>query len=304
MGRYFDEEELKLIHARRLTDTKKYFTKSHDEVWQELQEERKARPITMAEAETIMGNFFLGPEAVQNMLHVKIKPEEIPSIPFSRAELNRARELDQILILRWDTTDSLAPLTVFNLYHSLIDDYRNRGLGSLLFYRHPYQTEDFYLKDEVKRRWALISQEPISYSLGRDYYGQAVAIERCLSAEVFKYEPFPAMYKEALTEWHSQQTSIALLMKNDLRLSAKILAELKISSLCRHTFGELLYDYCVVALATGMRICERHSTFTISRSCNGGLILVGQITTTGAHVSRSVPSSSDSTLGVMLSRTQ
>ncbi|MCX6782123.1 MAG: hypothetical protein NTW66_03340 [Candidatus Magasanikbacteria bacterium] len=56
--------------------------------------------VTLAEAERIFGEDFHGPEAVEKTFDFHVRESEVPPIPFSQEDLERAKELGQMLILR------------------------------------------------------------------------------------------------------------------------------------------------------------------------------------------------------------
>lgn len=58
--------------------------------------QKKMEP-TMEYAERLLGPDYLGPADVEKLLDYKLKPEEIPEIPFKVWELKKAKELGMFL---------------------------------------------------------------------------------------------------------------------------------------------------------------------------------------------------------------
>jgi MoxR-like ATPase len=72
---------------------------------------------TLEEAERILGKDVLGPKDIEQIFGAKI--ERVPSIPFSRAELETARELGQILVLRTDKIAKGKPMSIEAMHDQL-----------------------------------------------------------------------------------------------------------------------------------------------------------------------------------------
>ena len=65
--------------------------------------EGKEANIEFGEAREILGKDFLGPEAIQTTFGVELTPDElqeIEDIPFTREELEQAKQLGMMLVLR------------------------------------------------------------------------------------------------------------------------------------------------------------------------------------------------------------
>ena len=66
--------------------------------------------IEFQEARELLGEDLIGPEEIEKTWGVR--PEEIPDIPFSREELERAKEMGQMLLLRVDRTEDGKPMSM------------------------------------------------------------------------------------------------------------------------------------------------------------------------------------------------
>ena len=107
----------------------KYKTSTEQKVVKALEDAKKEglaggeESLLWKEAKEILGEDFLGPEEVKEVFGITI--EEVPAIPFSQAELERAKELGQQLILQVETMTEKTgipasppknvPLTLLNL---------------------------------------------------------------------------------------------------------------------------------------------------------------------------------------------
>ena len=190
----------------------------------------------------IFGPDFLGPEAVENVWGAKLEAKDIPSIPFSAKELERAKELGQQLILRINKAPDGTPLTMQKINELAQPKLTQGGKGKLLFSVDWYANEQFYTSEPPELVWALVSKGPIPDSLGNNYLEQVELLVNYVKNEVFKDMPIPQEYIDAMLEFNSKKATIGPLMASDWAKAAKQLVELKINKLPRPTPAEATND--------------------------------------------------------------
>jgi len=261
-------------------------------------------------AKEILGEkAVLGVEEVEKAFGIKIKPEQVPSILFSKEDLERAKELNQFLILRIDKSSDSKPLTIEKMNEILkgkVKDetkalYSDDGSGKIKDDAW-YKSEDFALKETPKLSWALTSKEIIPDSTSKNYLQQTEVIVNYLKNDVFKGRTLPREYQDAIKEFTEQKEKISKLMEDDWQEATKILEGLQITKLTRQTPTEALYDILVYFQNNKERLLEKKYTWTSRRASDGRLVPVGNFDADGAIVRRFGPGYSDGALGGAFSR--
>ena len=110
------------------------------------------------EAKEILQENYLGPEAIEKAFGIRLNPENIPPILFTKEELERAKELGQSLILRMDKAPDGQPLTMQKMQELLQPQFTSEAKGKILDNTDWYQNEDFFTKETPKLHWALASR--------------------------------------------------------------------------------------------------------------------------------------------------
>lgn len=285
-----DEELNKYIFSRAKTEpTNEEVAKIKDTIKQ------------MRKAKKIFGKDFCGPEEIEWVLghpvYGQIAPEKIPEIPFSQNELERAKDLGQMLVLRIDEIAEGEPLTIEKM-NEVMEGQSGIKLGfPLLEYsivkrqyaqnsisyekgriadRAWYKNEDFCNKEVPNLRWALISKDVMPGSDGNGYYNylhQTELIVKFLMEEVFKDQELPDIYQEAIQEFESQKGEIASITESDWKEAARRLTNLKITQLTRNNTVEELYDM-LIRVKKGYIMKGKHESkiATSSRSSKGEIV--------------------------------
>lgn len=119
-----------------------------------IKEIKKLFNVKIEEAREIMGeNFFMGPEQVKKAFGVELDPKEIPKIPFSREQLEKAKSLNQFLVLRVGVAADGEPLTMKKMNGILEESFIRKNEGRILqdeSVRDPqmefvkYENKDFF----------------------------------------------------------------------------------------------------------------------------------------------------------------
>lgn len=263
----------------------------------------------MHKAKEIMGHSFLGPEQIKTAFGIEIKPEDIPEMPFTKKTLERAKELNQMLILRTGQASDGEPLTMKQMSKMLKGKtkdggktlYSDGGAGMVKDDAW-YKNEDFYTKEAPQPCWALVSKEIITESTDKNYLEQTERIISYLKNEVFKDEELPETYHEAVEEFEEQKEEIKALIGADWEKAAQKLEKLKITRLTRQSPAEVLYDILVNFQNNNERLLEETYTWTSRFVSDGGLVGVGGFGADGADVGSGMPGSGYDVLGVSFSR--
>ena len=258
----------------------------------------------LARAQELFGSDFLGPEAVENVWGIKLEAKDIPPIPFSPAELKRAKELNQQLVLRINKAPDGTSLTMQEINEMVQPKLSQGGKGKLLLNVDWYAAEQFYTSEPTEFAWALVSKGPIPDSKGKNYLEQTEAMVVYLQNEVFQGMDIPIEYRDAIAEFYSKKAGLAPLIDTDWQEAAKQLVELKINQLTRPTPAEALYDVATNILQNDERHLESTYTWTGRRRSDGELVDVGDADSDGARVYAGWPGSRDDDLGVSFSRSR
>lgn len=262
----------------------------------------------LREAELIMSPAdVLGPEAIKKSFGIEVRMEAVPPIPFSREELERAKTLGQLLILRVNKSSDGTDLTMNKMNELLLEKFKREGLGKVVYEGSDwYKTEEFFTSETPSLGWALVSKEVIPDSTSKNYLGQTEVLANYIKNQLFLGMPIPSQWQEALDEfWAKKDLIYPLVSSTDELLwkdAAKQLSELKLNRLARQTPTEVLYDLLVRFQTSSERLLENRYTWTKRLSSRGGLVGVGYFDADGAHVSDVRPDRSGGSLGVSFSR--
>ena len=265
----------------------------------EAKEEGK---ISYQEARDILGSDCLGPEAVEKLLGQR--PEYIPPIPFSREDLERAKEVGQFLILRVDKAPDGTPLTLQAMHQLWSAKFEAAGKGKILYeIKDQWKLDsDFFTQETPHVSWALVSKELVPNSTSKNYIVQTEVLIDYLTTKVFEGQQAPPEYQVAIAEFEAKKPNITQLMASNWQEAARMLEALQITRLTRQTPTEARYDSLVYLENNDKRLLENSYTWTSRRSSDGNLVDFGNADAEGADVNRWKPGSTHDGLGVVLSR--
>lgn len=256
-----------------------------------VKELRNGLGISFERAREILGKDFLGPDAILKTWNLKLEAKDIPSIPFSIEDLERAKELGQFLIFR-------TSLTMEKMGEILKDE-------KVFLDNSWYQNEDFYTKETSKPGWALVSKEPIPNSTNQDYIEQTQTICDYLDSEVFgNVDEMPEVYQDAIMEFEAKKAELEDLMQSNWKECAKQLSELQITKLTRQSPADVIHDLLVYKQNNDERLLENVYTWTCARYSDGNLVYVGTFKSDGAYVSYWKPDDVYGDLGASFVRSQ
>ncbi|HEY4520293.1 MAG TPA: hypothetical protein VJJ72_00605 [Candidatus Paceibacterota bacterium] len=263
--------------------------------------EEESGRISFAEAEAILGRDFLGPEMASKVWGFQ---GEAPPIPFTREDLERAKELGQFLVLRIDRTPDGEPLTMLKIHEYLMPKYQAKNQGKVLYdTTEQWKLDsDFFTVETPRIQWALVSKEVLPGSTSANYLIQTEHLADYLRGQVFRGRSLPQEYEEAVTEFENAKPDIIALMTSDWQKAAEKLENLKITKMLRPVPVDVLYDTASYLQYNNVRRLEDKYAWTSRRSSGGGLVCVGRAGAGGAGVDGWEPDGSDSGLGVVFSR--
>lgn len=266
-------------------------------------ESASTEQITTA-IETIGKQNVFGPEEVEKTFGIRLEAENIPEIPFSKEDLERAKELGQFLILRVDKTAGGQPLTVEKMQETLQPKLDKEKSGKILYSTDWYKNQDFFKKDTPKLGWALVAKNVIPDSTNKNFINQTAILAGYLKDKVFKGGPLPKQYQEAIGEFEKKKVALEQLIGSNWQKAAKQLSELKLTRLTRQSPTEVIYDLLVLFQSgpNKDRLLEKTQTWTGRLSSYGKLVCVGGFDVGGAIVSSWNPDVSNDDIGVSFSR--
>lgn len=275
------------------------------EVKKETKRKETGLGVSLEKAAELMGSDYFGPDAVEKAFEIKLGAREIPRIPFSSEDLERAKELGQMLVLRVSKASDGSALSMVKLNGLVKDKLKKTKKGKALSDEAGWKKdEQFYTTEAPETRWALVSKEIIPDSTSKNYLEQTEALASYLKDNVFRGMSLPREYADAIAEYEAAKGDIGRIIDSDWEEAAKRLSELKLNKMSRQMPVEAFYDVLVRILNTGERSLEKTYTWTNRRYSDGRLVYVGYADADGTYVYAYGPGIADDYLGVSFSRSQ
>lgn len=244
-----------------------------------------------------------GPQEVEKTFGVRLA--EVPDVPFSIEELERAEKLGQMLVLRVDKTPDGKPMSMEAMNEILVKKWKKEGKGEIFNSADGWKNwigEEFFTKEHPRLGWALVSKDVMPESLSKNYLEQTEIIVKTLKEKAFKDLELPDEYTEAIAEFESRKKKLAELMDSDWQEAAKQLAELKITQLTRQTIPEAVYDVAMYHDKNNKRLLADKYAWLASLYPGGSLVYLGAFGAKGVRGSSWKPGDRAGGLGVSLSR--
>ena len=265
-----------------------------------LEDETTSEGLASVEqALEIMGESqFIGPEDIENTFG--FTPENVPEVPFSKEELERACELGQQLILYVDSKEDGSPFVVDDMNTML-----NKKVSDGGDFLHPERLskDDQLLAEQTPRAgWRLTTPEIIESTTRKNYLNQTQELVNYLENEVFEGTDIPQEYIDAIAEFTSAKDTLAELMNLDWKEAVRKLSELSINQLTRERSSEILYRLACQEKKSGTKNLASHYSWSNSLGSDGRLVLVGYFGSSGLSVSGWHPAFSSDDVGVCFSR--
>lgn len=247
----------------------------------------------LAACEILGADNVFGPEAVRATWGVELA--NVPAIPFSTEQLQRAKEMNMMLVLRVDMNEKGSPLSLEEMNHKTKEKRAGQD-GELLFSDDQYGVYNNWRrrigKEEFKQTppqggWALVGRDFLADSAGKNYLEQTRVIVDFLRNKWFKGGEVSAPYQEAIAEFETMDAEIKILNKmvegseDDL---GAVLSRLKINQLVRPSVQEVVYDLAMNRdrgqLDDLVLACEKMAS-TCSVSQRGQVLSVGRFSRQG-----------------------
>jgi hypothetical protein len=212
--------------------------------------------MTFEEAEHLFGEDFLGPREVEQVFGSM--SETIPDIPFSKEELERAKELGQQLIFYTDKMnvmtdghETVAPITIKNLkekFSSAHDGNPMISSGVEARVEDEHDKPSFCTKQKPRKGWRLTSPNVIPKTAGTIWLKeQTETLIKYLKDNVFEGGTMPREYQDAIAEFEAQERKLAelqtLVTEDDYGYDKLMegINKLAITKLCRESPVEVVY---------------------------------------------------------------
>jgi hypothetical protein len=254
------------------------------------------------EAKKILGSDVFGPDAVKEAFGTAVELGGIPVIPFSREELEKAKELGQMLVLRVGKLSDGSQLNMKKIGEILGDKVKDDG--KVYYDTEWYKDEKFFTDDALETGWALVSKDLVPDSTSKNYLEQTELLVGQLNESFGGAENLPEEYVGAVEEYVKAKDEIAGLIDSDWEKAAEKLEGLQINQLLRQSPSEALYDLILYFQNTGERLLGDRYTWTKRRDSDGRLVDVGSFESDGVYVNGDRPDASGSDLGVSFSRSR
>jgi len=244
-----------------------------------------------------------GPDEVEKTFGVRLR--EVPEIPFSVEELERAEKLGQMLVLRVDKTDAGKPMSMEAMNDILVKKWKKDDKGEILRTADSWKSwigEDYFKKEVPHSGWALVSKDLLPDSTSKNYVEQTEVIIKALREKAFKDIEIPEEYEEAMREFESNKDRLTRLMSKNWQEAAKQLSELKITKLTRQTIPETIYDVAMYYDKHNKRLLSGKYTWSAFLRPGGRLVALGLFGPLGVGGGEWRPVGRGGGLGASLSR--
>lgn len=242
LQREFDMELTKVAQTKEVIDVKVIKTQIEATI-EIMRLTMEIMPCSPERAEKILGKDYLGPETIQSVFKYKLK--EIPEIPFTIKDIEKAKELGQYLILRitkfkpllsWEERD----LTTSILLRSVRDVHKVNDLIA---------QQGRYLYDTPRLGWALVNKESVGFGPAyttekQSYDVQTTTMLDYLSSKIYRNRELPEKYNKMLHEYNVLMKD-AFTKGTPTQPDFESVQKLGINQVLRHTFVEVLYDIYV-----------------------------------------------------------
>ncbi len=297
------EELIRHVEYREVQQASQRRGIEREDMQPTIHRSESASKTAQEQAEKIFGEDYLGPEMIKDVFGFELRPTEIPPIPYSQAELEKAKSLGHFLILRVPGHWSDKPFTMKGIKDTIQPQLNSKGKGKVYWDGISWcEGESFYNGAIPNKEWALVGKEPIPGSTNKNYLEQTAVIADYLKNTVFDRRSMPKEYQDAIDEFDKQRSDIVRLMDDDWVEAAKKLASLKLNQMTRQTPVEAIYDLTTNLVYRDRRLMEGHYAWTNKQTSDGGLVGVGDFALGGASVDSWDPDYAYGALGVVLSR--
>ena len=241
-----------------------------------------------------------GPAEVAQVWEVELK--EVPPIPYSREDLEKAKKLGMYLILRLDHDKDGRPLTGQRMNELKQAEFDRQGKGKILNNAEGwYKDKEFFTKEKPQLAWALTSCDIMADSVDKDYIEQIRYLRESLKQQGWLSEE----EEKECSDQRLQEIREIMENTNDSQRFVKLselIQELMITQNHRLSFAETLYDFVSILLSKNKRNLLNKWNWTKSRTFSGDVVIFGMCDGSGASVVGCIPDGRSGGLGVAFSR--
>lgn len=260
--------------------------------------------VDLQEARDILGaDNVLGPEALKATWDLDLLPEDIPDVPYSREQLEGARKMNMMLVLRIDHDRDGHPLTGERMNEILEPQLQAQNKGRLLFKEIWYSNEPFYKDTTPKPKWKLVTRDQLPNSTNIDYADQTKLLRDTLATQL----DLTQEEQDAIAQ--ADDATLARLKSEALQDATWEQAGMELTNLAlnrnhRRTFADTLFDHASLLQTHGARLFNGRVLYdwTSDQSSDGGLVGFGDAGAGGVYVSRWSPGNRSGLMGVSFSR--
>lgn len=292
--------------------------------------ERRASPDTLLKkmelAKEILGKDYMGPEKIEKTFGIKVALEDIPDMPYSPDDLEKAKENGEMLVLGVDKDREGKFLTISHMLE-MIPELTDPATGEkvkVLYGQDKsgsaklesscwYKDESFYTginKDGTpipnahpRLKWRLTSKAPLPESITTSYGGKAENSTNYIEQTKILREYLASV--GSLTEDEAKECSdkvlaeISKIMESDWQEAARRLSLLTVNKNHRRLPPEVLYDILLSIKGNNERILEKTYDWTATLSSGGELVYLGSAGRGGVSVDYAGPGYRSVPLGVV-----
>ena len=240
--------------------------------------------ITIGEAQELFRprNRFFGPEEIRRALGPILtpSPENVPTIPFSKSELDKAWELGQFLEL-------CGPFSMAQIHGVLKNQLAG---GKLLFNNDWYRRQGFYLEAKDNWHWRLTTLKALPTTLGVDFFGQMQALIKYLKDEVFAGQALPMKYTQAIEELERVKvklggpSAIQDWEVDDWEIFTSSLNNLRLNKLLLETPAQILWSFALFKTINDEYLLAEEEIHTNQSTPYGGFVAMGRSSFLGIHL--------------------
>ena len=260
----------------------------------------------LQEARDILGaDNVYGQEAVKATWDRDLSAAEIPPLPYSREQLEAAKRLNMMLILRVDKDKDGQSLTGKRMNKLIAPKLQAAGKGKLLYKVDWYANEPFYTDGTPKSQWKLVTRDVIAGSTNKDYADQTKLLRDTLAQQ----QGLTPQEKDAIVQASDAvlarlKTAGASQDEAVFKPAAQELAALKININHRRHFADVVFDHATLLQSQNERLFNGQSVYdwTSDLTLGGLLVDVGHADAGGVIVGGRDPGRRTGAAGVSLSR--
>ena len=256
--------------------------------------------VEQQEAREVLGNDFFGPPEIQKVFGVTL--EKIPPIPFTREELEKAKELGQQLILFTDVVvdeGAQLPATINNLFSM----YPSVWDGNRMGVRMKDVSADFRAKETPRMGWRLVSKKVIPRTEDATYIGSLRVLANYFG-ELDAGRTEESWYQSIWEEVNREGVDIedAMAIEEDWRSSLESITRLRASQCFGERAVECVYRLIVNQELHDTRLLSDTYVHTTSIFPDQGLVRVGFFREEGMALSITSPLENYPQVGMCFSR--